>query len=158
MIEPPRGRSPASRVQTLAKRLYTLGLESVAVRDDGNCQFRAFSQQLSGTQDFHRAIRAALVEHMAKESRFFGAMFDEGELATYLTTMGRARTWGDELTLRAFADCYEVCVHVVASTEGNWHLIYSPQDNDVHPKKHVFLTYLSPVPEGAVIGHDQQLF
>ena len=70
--------------------------------------------------------------------------FDEGELPTYLQTMGRARTWGDELTLRAFADCFGVCVHVVASTDQNWHLVYSPPDG-VPPKKTCFLTYLSPV-------------
>jgi hypothetical protein len=60
-----------------------------------------------------------VVEHMERESKFFGAMFDEAELPQYLRTMARARTWGDELTLRAFADCFEVTVHVVASTEGN---------------------------------------
>ena len=70
-----------------------------------------------------------------------------GELEPYLNTMARARTWGDELTLRAFADCFEVTVHVVASTEGSWHHVYSPSalPDGSEPKKHVFLTYLSPV-------------
>lgn len=130
--------------QLLAERLRHLRLESVAVCDDGACQFRAFSQQLYATQEHHRAIRQKVVEHMQKEDKFFGAMFDEGELSTYLKTMGRARTWGDELTLRAFADCFTVCVHVVASTDTNWHLVYSPPDG-ITPRKHVFLTYLSPV-------------
>ena len=71
-------------------------------------------------------------------------MFDEGELPTYLQKMAKARTWGDELTLRAFADCFGVCVHVVTSTDANWYLVYSPPEG-VAPRKQVFLTYLSPV-------------
>ena len=128
----------------LARRLAALQLEAVAVRDDGACQFRAFSQQLYGTQDLHRAVRLAVVAHMRSESHFFGAMFDDGELEPYLEGMGRSRSWGDELTLRAFADAFCVCVHVVASTDTNWHLVYSPPEG-TPPKKHVFLTYLSPV-------------
>ena len=107
-------------------------------------QFRAFSQQLYGVQDYHRSVRARVVAHMQHESKFFGAMFDEGALEPYLATMEMPRSWGDELTLRAFADSFAVCVHVLASTDGNWHLIYSPPEG-VEAKKHVFLTYLSPV-------------
>jgi hypothetical protein len=43
--------------QLLAERLRHLRLESVAVRDDGACQFRAISQQLYASQEHHRAIR-----------------------------------------------------------------------------------------------------
>ena len=53
------------------------------------------------------------------------------------------------LTLRAFADCYQVCVHVVTSTDEHWYLQYTPQSPDgaaqLQPKCEVFLTYLSPV-------------
>ena len=128
----------------LGERLRNLRLESVSVKDDGACQFRAFSQQLYGTQEHHRAVRAKVVQHMRQEETFFGAMFDEGELPIYLQTMDRSRTWGDELTLRAFADSFSVCVHVVASTDQNWHLVYWPPEG-MKVRKHVFLTYLSPV-------------
>ena len=150
------GAEPAS--VPVSAVLRALRLESVDILQDGNCQFRAFSQQLYGSQDFHRAIRAALVEHMAKESRFFGAMFDEGEgeFEQYLAAMRLPRTWGDELTLRAFSDRYMACVHVVTSTAEHWHLSYEPLGGDVPAKKHVFLTYLSPVHYDALTAADPE--
>ena len=80
----------------LSQRLTALRLESVSVRDDGACQFRAFSQQLYGTEDYHRAVRESVVSHMEREEAFFGAMFGEGELRSYLEAMRHSRTWGDE--------------------------------------------------------------
>ena len=91
---------------------------------------------------------------MQRESTFFGSMFDEGELETYLAAMRLPRTWGDELTLRAFSDCYHVCVHVVTSTDGeHWHLCYEPQGEGA-AKKHCFLTYLSPVHYDALTAEE----
>merc|ERR1711990_151475 len=113
-------------------------LESVSVRDDGACQFRAFSQQLYGKQDYHLTVRLAVVSYMEAEASFFRPMFAEGEFATYLSTMRQPRSWGDELTLRAFADCFQVQVHVVTSTDENWYMEYVPQGN-APPRKHVFL-------------------
>ena len=89
-------------------------------------------------------MRRDVIAHMRQEERFFSAMFDEGAFGDYLEQMARAKTWGDELSLRAFADAFQVCVHVVTSTDGAWHLQYSPAEG-VPPRKHVFLTYLSPV-------------
>ena len=127
----------------LLQRLCALGLQQVSVRDDGACQFRAFSQQLYGTEEYHRTIRYAVVDHIGRERGYFGAMFDEGEFDLFLSSMRRSRSWGDEITLRAFADCYQCVVHVITSTDQHWHLQYEPQQQP--PAKQVFLTYLSPV-------------
>ena len=81
---------------------------------------------------------------MRSESSFFGAMFEEGELEAYLGRMALNRTWGDELTLRATADCYRVSIHVVTSTVENWYLAYEPQGGAA-ARRNLFLTYISPV-------------
>ena len=54
-------------------------------------------------------------------------MFEENELDSYIEYMSRNRTWGDELTLRAAADCFGCTIHVVTSTDANWYLRYEPQ-------------------------------
>ena len=66
----------------LFQRLAHLDLRAVEIGDDGNCQFRAFSQQLFGDQAFHFPIRREVVAAMRREASFFGAMFAEGELDT----------------------------------------------------------------------------
>ena len=106
----------------LAQRLRQLGLQSVAVGDDGNCLFRAVSQQAYGDQAYHGAVRQAVCEHMRAERAFFGAMFEADELDRYIERMSWARTWGDELTIRAAADRLGCTIHVVTSTESNWYL------------------------------------
>ncbi len=56
---------------------------------DGNCQFRALSQQLFGDDAHHEAVRAEVVAHIRKERAFFSAMFDGAEFDRYADTMGR---------------------------------------------------------------------
>ena len=129
--------------ELLGSRLKYLRIGSVRVHGDGNCQFRALSQQLYGCADFHGSVRRAVVAHMLEERSFFSAMFDgDADFEGYLRRMRELKCWGDELTLRAAADCFSCAVHVVTSTETNWYLLYSPAEK---PKKHLFLVYVSPV-------------
>ena len=113
--------------------------------DDGNCQFRALSQQLYDDEGFHGSVRAAAIEHMRKEAAFFGAMFEQNEFEPYVMDMANPKTWGDELTLRAVADALGCAVHVVTSNEANWYLQYTPTDEKQPVQKHLFLTYVAPV-------------
>ena len=106
----------------LGERLSALGLRRVAADDDGNCQFRALSQQLYGSEDYHGSVRRDAVNHMRREADFFGAMFEAADFEAYLLDMKRSKTWGDELTLRAVADALGCVVHVVTSNEANWYL------------------------------------
>lgn len=88
----------------------------------------------------------------------------EGELKRYLKQMSRARTWGDELTLRAVVEAYGCVAHVVTSEPANWYLVYSPESGDDRPTppcpkgakapragKEVFLSYVSPIHYNAIV-------
>ena len=71
----------------LGERLSALGLRRIAADDDGNCQFRALSQQLYGSEDYHGSVRRDAVNHMRREADFFGAMFEAADFqARYLDT------------------------------------------------------------------------
>ena len=77
--------------------------------------------------------------------------------------MAMSRTWGDELTLRACADSFQVPIHVVQSTVDNWYLVYEPSDEFATPglaneseketkkKKRLFVSYISPVHYNAIV-------
>ena len=142
-------RSHEEGAALLERRLASLRLRTVRMGDDGNCQFRALAHGLFGDQDAHQRVRDACVEHMRRRRGeyevFFGDAFDE-----YASSMASARTWGDELTLRACSDAFQCVIHVVQSTAENWYLVYEPQTEEgdgreSRRRKRLFLTYVSPV-------------
>ena len=64
---------------------------------------------------------------MAAHSDDF-APFVDGEFDDYLRDMRRDRNWGDELSLRAAADCFSVGITVVTTDEENYLLHYNVQE------------------------------
>ena len=100
----------------LVERLHSLGLDSVEMEGDGNCQFRSIADQLFGSQQHHALVRALAMAHMRAAADFFGMYFEtQGEFEAYLSDMARSRTWGDELTLRACVEAFGCVAHVVTS-------------------------------------------
>ena len=110
-------------VKLLAQRFDNMRLVQEEMEDDGNCQFRACSDQIYGDQKHHAHVRAAAIAHMKAHDDEFSMYFDDLiEWQSYLSGMSQSRTWGDELTLRAIADAYGVHIHVITSTTDNWYL------------------------------------
>jgi hypothetical protein len=84
-------------------------LQTVRMRDDGNCQFRALSFNLFGSEDHHQLVRDTCVAHVMSCEGDYGKFFESlGEFDKYCREMAMSRTWGDELTLRAAADSFQV--------------------------------------------------
>jgi len=147
----------------LGRRLESLGLSSLEMEGDGNCQFRALADQLFGHQKHHALTRQAAVEQMRRNADFFGMYFeDAAEFNAYLRNMARNRTWGDELTLRAAVEAYGCYAHVLTTTDANWYLVYQPEGEPLPslplptggaaPRrgKEIFLSYVSPIHYNAV--------
>jgi len=131
--------------ELLRQRCAFLGLKQVEMKDDGNCQFRAMSQELFGTQQHHARVRAAVVAHMRRREAEYRSLFDDGEWCSYISQMARDGEWGDELTLRAAADAFGVKIHVVTSNNNNWYLVYQADSAAPQPAREVFLTYIAPI-------------
>jgi len=128
----------------LQRRLQRLHLDSVEMADDGNCQFRALSHELYGTQKRYKEVRSMAVAHMQAGPEEFRAFFEKDEdWETYITGMAKNCTWGDELTLRAVADAAGVKIHLVTSDSDNWYLEYQPADGA--SIRELFLNYISPI-------------
>lgn len=165
-----RAVSPAGEVPPiLEKRLESFEGRTMEMEGDGNCQFRSFAFNLFGDQAHHAAVRKAAVAHIKKNSDFYRIFFeDEKEFKIFLRDMGKNRTWGDELTLRAVVEAYGCVAHVVTSEPANWFLVYEPEDmsafdssiavcpkgQQLPPKgKHVFLSYVSPIHYNAIVAN-----
>ena len=163
-------RQPGGHAAVLLDRLAGLGLASVEMDGDGNCQFRALADQLLGSQRHHEIVRAAAVAHMRAAADYFGMFFETAdEFHDYLTDMGHSCTWGDELTLRAAVEAFGCVAHVVTSEPSNWYLVYTPEApppdevcalvgqrcrGSKRPQppsgKEVFINYISPIHYNAV--------
>eukprot|EP00419_Tripos_fusus_P059014 CAMPEP_0172929864 /NCGR_PEP_ID=MMETSP1075-20121228/218702_1 /TAXON_ID=2916 /ORGANISM="Ceratium fusus, Strain PA161109" /LENGTH=224 /DNA_ID=CAMNT_0013791169 /DNA_START=78 /DNA_END=752 /DNA_ORIENTATION=- len=116
--------SSCKDLHDLRERLDKFGLCMKEMKGDGNCQFRSLAFNLLGHQDHHAMTRKAAVAHMRKHADFFGCMFeDSAEFNAYLRDMARARTWGDELTLRAIVEAYNCEAHLITSEPSNWYLV-----------------------------------
>jgi len=137
--EPTDGLSDEER---LAERLSRLGLQEVEQVGDGNCQFRAISHQLYDTPSWHVLVRRKVVAQMKQDSDYYRGFLAE-EFESYAEEMSRTGTWGDELTLRAAADCLGITIHVVTSDPENWYIVYEPKERLL--EKEAFLSYIAPI-------------
>ena len=62
---------PAKDLAILGKQLHSIGLTLRDVVGDGNCLFRALSDQLYGDESHHVELRAMTVAHIRAHKEFF---------------------------------------------------------------------------------------
>ena len=136
-------RQHEEHVLRLAHRIEAMRLVSQEIVDDGNCLFRAAGFQLFRDEELHLVMRHMVVNYMAEHEEEFVSYVGSGEYDEYLRRMSYAKTWGDELSLRAISMLFTVNVHVVTSEEKRWHLQYVPP-NGQKCLRQIFLSYVSP--------------
>ncbi|PFH36471.1 OTU family cysteine protease [Besnoitia besnoiti] len=92
------------------------------VEGDGNCMFRAFSDQLYGTQDYHFYLRRMAVEVMRIRRREFEPFVDEADgpnFDAYLEKIATAGEWADDRELRALSMLYDFSIEIY---DDNFHV------------------------------------
>ena len=102
------------------------GLRGVA--GDGNCQFYSLSWKLKKTTAQAADMRARIVEHLrqpatrAVVAQSYEEIQDPSKPPTfdaYLKKMARDLEWGDEITLQAAADLFQIQVNLLTSSPYN---------------------------------------
>ena len=66
----------AAGVALLESRLAKMRLRTERMGDDGNCQFRALSHNLFGSQDHHAAVRERCVERISRRADEYSFLFE----------------------------------------------------------------------------------
>ena len=88
----------------LSSRLMPLNLSLMKIEADGNCLFRAFALQLTGSEDGHSSLRKECVDYMQCHSADFAPFLDEGvSLASYCAMMRRPEMWGGQPEIQALS-------------------------------------------------------
>jgi len=122
----------------LEKRLEKYGMKDRVVKGDGNCQFRALSDQIYDMEEKHGEIRSGIIKYMMEHVDTY-QQWVVGSFGNYLDNMSQLGEYGDHLTLQAFADLYNVKIHVITSYGSNHHLIIDPQEGNPHGM--IYLSY-----------------
>jgi len=164
-LESARSNQIKDGMRLLNERLTYMDLSSVAMEDDGNCQFRALSHQMYGTQDYHSQIRRVICKHMTVHKDEYGLFLtDEENIDSYIWRMRQDREWGDELTLKAAVDAFGLTVHTITSNSQGWHIRHQT-DQGVADKasgpeasawqkaarKTLFISYIVPIHYNSVV-------
>merc|ERR1712187_877772 len=102
------------------------------VQADGNCQFRALSQQMYGDENYHGDLRARVIEQLESTPERYEDFVLE-PYADYVKRMARHGEWGDNVTLQAASDVLGTDIHILTDVTGAEHI-------EVHPIPKVFST------------------
>nr|GMC86346.1 OTU domain-containing protein DDB_G0284757-like [Ipomoea batatas] len=112
--------------ERLLNRLLQNGLVEHKVEGDGNCQFRALSDQFYRTPEHHKFVRQEVVNQLRSHPEAYEGYvpmaYDE-----YLTRMSKSGEWGDHVTLQAAADSYGVKILVITSFKDTCYLEILPK-------------------------------
>jgi hypothetical protein len=119
--------------------------ENPNIDQKGNCQFDAAADQLRQYPQFAQesmvSVRAACVKWILENERrnlgngitirqwieIVAVAYGHIGFDDYLDKMSRDQRWGDEVTLLAIQEVYQVCVVFISSSEQDWHRISYPQ-------------------------------
>ncbi|KAJ1300810.1 hypothetical protein OPQ81_002450 [Rhizoctonia solani] len=105
---------PAANTAELTTQLRSMGLYAAPTLGDGNCLFRALSDQIYGTPNEHLALRKEICTFMeAHKERFEAFVDDDRSWEQHISAMRNNGTYGGHLELTAFAQLKVVNVKVV---------------------------------------------
>ncbi|XP_047310071.1 OVARIAN TUMOR DOMAIN-containing deubiquitinating enzyme 12-like [Impatiens glandulifera] len=139
--------------QRLLDRLQLYDLVECKVLGDGNCQFRALSDQIYRTSEHHEFVRQQIVDQIQSCPEIYEG-YVPMDFPDYINKMSKTGEWGDHVTLQAAADTYGVKIFVITSFKDTCYIEILPHDQ--RSQRVIFLSFWSEVhynsiyPEGDV--------
>ncbi|XP_002966964.2 uncharacterized protein LOC9631842 [Selaginella moellendorffii] len=100
--------------QRLLERLQVYGLTEHKIPGDGNCQFRALSDQFYRTPDHHMFVRKEVIKQLKQDPEPYEG-YVPMKFSDYLKKMAKNGEWGDHVTLQAAADVYGMKICLITS-------------------------------------------
>ncbi|KAM0065622.1 putative ubiquitinyl hydrolase 1 [Helianthus debilis subsp. tardiflorus] len=128
--------------ERLLERLQVYNLIESKVQGDGNCQFRALSDQFYRSPEHHKFVRRQVVNQLKSHPEIY-----EGYVTMayndYLKGISKSGEWGDHVTLQAAADSYGVKIFVLTSFKDTCSIEILPKVQK--SKRVVFLSFWAEV-------------
>ncbi|KAJ8765853.1 hypothetical protein K2173_020369 [Erythroxylum novogranatense] len=140
--------------QRLLDRLKVYDLVENKVQGDGNCQFRALSDQLYRSPHHHKHVREQVVIQLKAQPQMYEGYVPMA-FGEYLKKMSKTGEWGDHVTLQAAADSYGVKIFVITSFKDTCYIEILPRSQK--SERVIFLSFWAEVhynsiyPEGDIL-------
>eukprot|EP00262_Sarcandra_glabra_P010676 TRINITY_DN2601_c0_g1_i2.p1 TRINITY_DN2601_c0_g1~~TRINITY_DN2601_c0_g1_i2.p1 ORF type:complete len:227 (+),score=33.57 TRINITY_DN2601_c0_g1_i2:163-843(+) len=128
--------------QRLLQRLNVYGLYEVKVSGDGNCQFRALSEQMFKSPDHHKYVRKEVIKQL-KNFRSLYEGYVPMKYKRYYKKMAKSGEWGDHITLQAAADKFAAKICLLTSFRDTCFVEIIPQSQA--PQRELWLSLWSEV-------------
>ncbi|XP_042475937.1 OVARIAN TUMOR DOMAIN-containing deubiquitinating enzyme 12-like [Macadamia integrifolia] len=128
--------------QRLLDRLQLYDLVELKVQGDGNCQFRALSDQFYRTTEHHKFVRQQIVDQLKSHPDIYEGYVPMA-YSDYLKKMSKSGEWGDHVTLQAAADSYGIKIFVITSFKDTCYIEILP--NIQKSKRVIFLSFWAEV-------------
>lgn len=128
--------------QRLLQRLNVYGLCEVRVSGDGNCQFRALSDQLYRSPEHHKHVRKDIVKQL-KDHRSLYESYVPMKYKRYYKRMAKSGEWGDHVTLQAASDKFAAKICLLTSFRDTCFIEIMPLYQA--PQREVWLSFWSEV-------------
>ncbi|KAM0786060.1 hypothetical protein ACM66B_006871 [Microbotryomycetes sp. NB124-2] len=110
------GSDPLQEEKLLKAQLSNSGLYLANTLGDGNCLFRALSDQLTGNEASHSLIRHQVCEYLAQNAERYSPYVDSdavpGGYQGHVASMRQLGTYGTDIELTAFSHLFKRSVKV----------------------------------------------
>ncbi|PKA47789.1 OTU domain-containing protein 5 [Apostasia shenzhenica] len=128
--------------ERLLERLKLYDLVELKVQGDGNCQFRALSDQFYRAPEHHKFVRQEVVNQLQSHPEIYEGYVPMA-YGDYLKRMSKSGEWGDHVTLQAAADSYGVKIFIVTSFRDTCYVEIMPINQK--SKRVIFLSFWAEV-------------
>ena len=88
------------------------------IEGDGNCMFRAVSDQIYGNEEYHYIIREKCMKYLLIERKFFSQFVEGGdkEFDNYINMKSKLGVWGDDVELQAISEIYNRPIEIYSGS------------------------------------------
>ncbi|KAJ6806025.1 OTU domain-containing protein-like isoform X2 [Iris pallida] len=139
--------------QRLLDRLQLYDLVELKVQGDGNCQFRALSDQFYRTPEHHEFVRQQVISQLKSHPEIYEGYVPMA-YGDYLKKLSMSGEWGDHVTLQAAADFYGVKIFVITSFKDTCYIEILP--NKQRSERVIFLSFWSEVHYNSIYPEGDQ--
>ena len=128
-----RGGHASAHWKTLEGQLLRIGLRCKQITGDGNCFFRAISDQIHGDEKGHKTIRDAICNHMSQHAEEFKLFVEDDESwEDYLGRMRKDGTWAGQIELVVASRVFSLKLHIHQHSLPVWVITEPSSSKPVH--------------------------